>query len=375
MPVVDLVSLRDCPPGLFRFGDTIGFKTEYRGMETVGPIEVPGDQVRWVVGNHSDAYVVESGESFWAGASSRAAGDDMLVEPIDFDLSRLPEPARKADRLGEWRINPDTPTVIVTPHGRISVNWSVQQSGGEVSYELAEQTAATIVRAVNALVTRSPDGMGEGACDCARSYDPDQLEHQGGCACADALAGAGKPIDHVPDVGKLVEREAIARALFEADPHVGVSWDEWAAYAIAHPVHQQSVEIVRRQADRILAIPDPTHTREGELREDVAFLLARSGHAGECMFGGKRWTGISSNALVSIAFGEPGEAVPSDSSDLAACYRTVMRLPRHRRSDEVFDHLEAGERHVESEYEGSIKRARENTEWPGRVALSARDAA
>lgn len=119
------------------------------------------------------------------------------------------------------------------------------------------------------------------------------------------------------------------------------------------------------------ALSDATQTREAEGLEDVAFLLARSGHAGKCMFGGKRWTGMSSNSLVSIAFGEADERLPSDSSDLAACYRTVMRLPKHRRTDAVFDHLEAGERHVESKYEGSIKWAREDTGWPGRATLSA----
>lgn len=128
--------------------------------------------------------------------------------------------------------------------------------------------------------------------------------------------------------------------------------------------------------DAIAALtPDATQTREAEGEADVGFLLARSGHAGKCMFGGKRWTGMSSNALVSIAFGETDEGLPSDSSDLAACYRTVMRLPQHRRIDGVFDHLEAGERHVESKYEGSIKWAREDTQWPGRAALNARDAA
>jgi len=111
--------------------------------------------------------------------------------------------------------------------------------------------------------------------------------------------------------------------------------------------------------------------REAErLREEVAFLLARSGQAGKFTFGGKRWTGVSSNALVSIAFGEPEEALPSDSSDLAACYRAVMRLPMHRRTDAVFDHLETGERYVEGKYEGSIEWAREDAEWPGRAALA-----
>lgn len=43
-----------------------------------------------------------------------------------------------------WRVNPQTPTTILTPHGRISVGWSGNQLD-----ELAEQTAAQIVRAIN----------------------------------------------------------------------------------------------------------------------------------------------------------------------------------------------------------------------------------
>lgn len=46
--------------------------------------------------------------------------------------------------------------------------------------------------------------------------------------------------------------EKLARAIHEADPDAG-SWDEWVAYADAHPHHQQAVEFVRRQARAVLA--------------------------------------------------------------------------------------------------------------------------
>ncbi|NII59806.1 hypothetical protein [Sphingomonas aerolata] len=63
---------------------------------------------------------------------------------------------------GEWSVNPRTPSVILTPHGRISINWSVQQAGEEVSYDLAEQTAAMIVSAVNSLAaTPTPPTLSE----------------------------------------------------------------------------------------------------------------------------------------------------------------------------------------------------------------------
>lgn len=78
----DAVRLGDCPPGLFRFGDTIGFKTEYRGMETIGPVEVTGSEIRWVVGRHSEVYIVESGEAFWGGVRTKDAREDLIVTPI-----------------------------------------------------------------------------------------------------------------------------------------------------------------------------------------------------------------------------------------------------------------------------------------------------
>jgi len=72
---------------------------------------------------------------------------------------------------------------------------------------------------------------------------------------------------------------------------------------------------------------------------DIAFLLARSGHAGSCSFAPGRWTGMSSNAIVSVAFGGPQSAMPSDREDYAACVRTYARLPRHRRTEAVRDAL------------------------------------
>ena len=72
-----------------------------------------------------------------------------------------------------------------------------------------------------------------------------------------------------------------------------------------------------------------------ELEADVAFLVLRSMRAGS--FGGeaKRWTGLSSNALVALAYGGKQDEWPSDRDDYAACVRTFVRLPRHRRTPEV----------------------------------------
>lgn len=118
--------------------------------------------------------------------------------------------------------------------------------------------------------------------------------------------------------------------------------------------------------------------RVAELEQERDFLLARAGHAGSVRFGGKdRWTGASSNVLVTIAFGgEVGKYPdhPFDSSDLAACYRTILRLPVHRRTQAVFDQLKLGEAFVGAEAEA---RARKAANWPGeklaRATLSRSD--
>lgn len=84
-PDREAVALADCPPGLFLFNGTLGFKTEYRGMETVGPVNVPGDQVRWRVGTHSEVYVASSGEAFWGGVTKKDDREALLVTPVDVE--------------------------------------------------------------------------------------------------------------------------------------------------------------------------------------------------------------------------------------------------------------------------------------------------
>lgn len=70
-----LVKLSDCPPGLFMFGGILGFKTEY------------GATIGSRVTHWPDAYCVESGEFFWGGAKSHEVRADLLVLPIECDLS------------------------------------------------------------------------------------------------------------------------------------------------------------------------------------------------------------------------------------------------------------------------------------------------
>jgi hypothetical protein len=77
-----LVTLGACPPGLFQTPYGVwGFKTEYRAMETVGPVDVPGDEIRFRVGRWSECYVVASGEAFWGGVTTHEEREALLVRP------------------------------------------------------------------------------------------------------------------------------------------------------------------------------------------------------------------------------------------------------------------------------------------------------
>ena len=60
-----VVRLIDAPAGLFRYCGYLGFKTEYM---TDGGVE---------------AYVVASGERFWAGVETPKQVNDLLVTPVD----------------------------------------------------------------------------------------------------------------------------------------------------------------------------------------------------------------------------------------------------------------------------------------------------
>lgn len=65
----NLVTLNECPPGLFLFGEIIGFKSEYSTINSRNEVQC-------------DAYCVESGEYFWGGAKSAAERGNLLVQPL-----------------------------------------------------------------------------------------------------------------------------------------------------------------------------------------------------------------------------------------------------------------------------------------------------
>lgn len=76
-----------------------------------------------------------------------------------------------------------------------------------------------------------------------------------------------------------------------------------------------------------------------EHEADIAFLLSRAMAAGSADFTSGRWTGMSSNSIVAVAYGGAQENLPWDRGDYAACVRTVRRLPKHRRTDAVMEAL------------------------------------
>lgn len=74
-----MMTLRECPPGLFWYKGTLGFKSEYKTES----LSKPGV---W----QSDAYVVESGEYFWGSVSDPEERERLTVEPEEFTETRKP---------------------------------------------------------------------------------------------------------------------------------------------------------------------------------------------------------------------------------------------------------------------------------------------
>lgn len=75
--VAEMVTLADCPPGLFLWNGSLGFKSEYGAMEPVG------DKLKFfMVGNTPDAYCADSGEVFWGGTSNHRDRVKVLVRPV-----------------------------------------------------------------------------------------------------------------------------------------------------------------------------------------------------------------------------------------------------------------------------------------------------
>jgi len=61
--------LLECPPGLFSYQGTTGFKSEY----------FASDQ------ENMEVFCVESGECFWGGVSTKQARADLIVNPLSLE--------------------------------------------------------------------------------------------------------------------------------------------------------------------------------------------------------------------------------------------------------------------------------------------------
>ncbi|MDW5315030.1 hypothetical protein [Rhizobium sp. PL01] len=79
----ELCSLADCPPGPFLFNGMIGFKTEYGAMSGK---DIGGGKVEWEVTGGPDVYVMDSGETFWGGTSSKEARAALHVLPLKISM-------------------------------------------------------------------------------------------------------------------------------------------------------------------------------------------------------------------------------------------------------------------------------------------------
>ena len=81
-----------------------------------------------------------------------------------------------------------------------------------------------------------------------------------------------------------------------------------------------------------------------QLKKDIEFLAERQLKAGAISFMGDRETGLSSNSIVSIAYGlEPLEyqRFPSDVSDMRSIENMWKKLPEHRKTGDGLKAMEA----------------------------------
>lgn len=78
-------TLQNCPPGPFRFGDSLGFKTEY-GM-ALGK-DIGGGKVEWEITHWPEAFCMETGEVFWGGAKNHEMRARLMVLPVDVEAVR-----------------------------------------------------------------------------------------------------------------------------------------------------------------------------------------------------------------------------------------------------------------------------------------------
>lgn len=147
-PRQDAVTLAECPPGLFWFGGTLGFKTEYGAMELVGPSDQPGPDLRWTVSNHPDAYCAESGEYFWGGTTNQRDRANLMVRPVLSRAALQPNPSQQG---GAEALDPIWPNAVKAMLDRFD------RAKGKGGYPTANEREA-VRRCLAALNTQEARG-------------------------------------------------------------------------------------------------------------------------------------------------------------------------------------------------------------------------
>lgn len=164
------VTLAECPPGLFFWNGTLGFKSDYGAMEPVG-----SNFKTWKMGSRADAYCADSGEYFWGGTSNHDDRAKVLVMPIDAAT-----------------------VAMVASHGPAALR---PQPSGETREAVAELIEAAIVRhdptipldstlddadAILALLSARPPARAEGQeGEVADEEDDDDDPHSPCSVCGD----------------------------------------------------------------------------------------------------------------------------------------------------------------------------------------------
>ena len=87
-----------------------------------------------------------------------------------------------------------------------------------------------------------------------------------------------------------------------------------------------------------------------QMQSDIEFLARRAARSGAFSYSQDRDWGVSSNSLVSLAYGVGGLEMPSDWWDYAACERAAKNLPAHRRTSEIDAALALQRAHVAKKY-------------------------
>lgn len=143
--VLEPCRLDECPPGLFMFGDMLGFRSEYSTQVRKTVAENPDGPIY-----QPDAYVVESGEYFWGGASDTATRSALIVQPLE-----IPNNPTSSDVV-DWRslaiklaIREANYRLVHDLHGDGSAEagraWDLMRRAGEKVSEAALQVRADAV--------------------------------------------------------------------------------------------------------------------------------------------------------------------------------------------------------------------------------------